>query len=84
MSESKSGFEIRADLLGQAQCILTDNVDRARESIYSHNEVHPESKKAVPVNEVSAQEIISVAKELYEFVNERATSATTQVRVQKR
>ena len=71
MSESKSGFEIRADLLSQAQCILNDNVNRIHESIHAHNELHPESKKSLSENPIYARDIIGVAKELYEFVNEK-------------
>jgi len=71
MTESKSGFEIRADLLGQAQSILTDNVDRRRDSLFEHNNIHPENKLAPPADEISAQDIIVVAKQLYEFVNQK-------------
>ena len=46
-NNSKSGFEIRANLLLQAQGILEGNVQRENESVYSHNEIHPENKKDV-------------------------------------
>ena len=71
MSDNKSGYAIRADLLGQAQGILTENLERERESIYSHNENHPESKKDIPAREISAPDVISVARQLYEFVNQK-------------
>jgi hypothetical protein len=71
MSESKSGFEIRADLLSQAQGVLQDNASRQSDSIHFHNELHPESKKSLPENPIYARDIIGVAKELYEFVNEK-------------
>ena len=34
----KSGYEIRADLLNQAQCILQDNQQRAADAIMYNNE----------------------------------------------
>jgi hypothetical protein len=71
MSDNKSGFEIRADLLGQAQGILAENLDRERESIYSHNENHPENKKDIAVRVITPQDVIEVAKQLYEFVNQK-------------
>jgi hypothetical protein len=71
MSDHKSGYAIRADLLCQSQGILADNLDRERESIHSHNENHPENKRTIPDRQVNAQDIITVAKQLYEFVNEK-------------
>ena len=70
-NSNKSGFEIRADLLGQAQSILTDNVDRRRDSLFEYNNIHPENKLDLPANEISAQDIIVIAKQLYEFVNQK-------------
>ena len=46
-NHTKSGFEIRADLLSQAQGILEGNIAREDNSVYSHNEVHPENKKVI-------------------------------------
>ena len=46
-NNTKSGFEIRADLLSQAQGILEGNIQREENSVYSHNEVHPENKKVI-------------------------------------
>jgi len=35
-NNTKSGFEIRADLLSQAQGIIEGNIQRENESVYSH------------------------------------------------
>lgn len=64
----KSGYEIRADLLCQAQGMLEDNIRREAEAVYAHNDNHPENKKPLPVREIVAQDIIAVAKQLNEFV----------------
>ena len=71
MSDNKSGFEIRADLLSQAQGILEGNISREDNSVYSHNEVHPENKKVIKAHSITTSDVISVAKELYEFVNQK-------------
>ena len=70
-NNSKSGFEIRADLLSQAQGILEGNIQREDESVYSHNEVHQENKKVLKTQSVTTSDVIGVAKELYEFVNQK-------------
>ena len=44
MSNSKSGFEIRADLLSQAEGILTSNYQREVDSVYAHNDSYPNDK----------------------------------------
>jgi len=41
---NKSGFEIRADLLGQAQGILESNFQREVDSIYAHNDSFPNDR----------------------------------------
>jgi exonuclease I len=71
MSNSKSGFEIRADLLGQAQGILELNNERTRDAVFSHNDSFPEDKQELPVQLITASDVIATAKELYEFVNEK-------------
>jgi len=38
-NNNKSGFEIRADLLNQAQGIIEGNLQRKVDAIYSHNEI---------------------------------------------
>ena len=55
-NNTKSGFEIRADLLSQAQGILEGNIQREENSVYSHNEVHPENKKVIKAHSVTTSE----------------------------
>jgi hypothetical protein len=71
MSDSKSGFEIRADLLNQAQGLLEGNLQREVDSVYAHNDNHPDRKKDLPVRELSAGDVITVAQQLNEFVNQK-------------
>jgi len=71
MNSNKTGFEIRADLLNQAQGILEQNYERQKEAIYSHNESFPNDKKAIPVMEITAADVIVTARELNAFVTEK-------------
>jgi hypothetical protein len=68
---TKSGFEIRADLLGQAQGILESNFQREVDSIYAHNDSFPNDKKPLPLREIMGEEVIAVARQLNEFVTEK-------------
>jgi len=70
MSQPKSGFEIRADLLSQAQDLLTANIDREYQTVYEWNS-NNENKKDLPLRTVNAEDVIAVAKQLNEFVNEK-------------
>lgn len=71
MSSGKTGFEIRADLLAQAEGILIGNIDREFQQIFHWNENHPENKRDFPDRNISPMEIISIAKQLNEFVIEK-------------
>jgi hypothetical protein len=71
MSDKKSGYEIRADLLNQAQGILTDNYQREVEAIHTHNDAFPNDKKPLPLREITGEEIILTARQLNEFVTEK-------------
>jgi hypothetical protein len=71
MSNGKSGFEIRADLLNQAQGILEGNIHRKIDQVHAHNDRNEDNPKVVPARQLKATDVISVAKELYEFVNEK-------------
>ena len=71
MSDNKSGFEIRADLLSQAQGILQDNFQRKVDAIYLHNDSFPNDKKPMPTTSITASDVIAVAQELNEFVNQK-------------
>ena len=78
MSDNKSGFEIRADLLSQAQGLLQDN--RLAITDRYHNMVcRAQEQKDVPWPEypvelstpVTAQDVINVAKQFNDFVNSK-------------
>ena len=71
MSDSKSGFEIRADLLNQAQGLLEGNYQREVDAIYLHNDNFPNDKKSLPLREIVGEDVIAVARQLNEFVNEK-------------
>ena len=69
---NKSGFEIRADLLNQAQGILEQNYERSRDAVFSHNDSFPQDKRELPVTTITAADVIATAKELYDFVNDKS------------
>ena len=71
MSNTKSGYEIRADLLSLAEGIIINNIENERQTIYSWNDNHPESKKEIPLRTYSVQDVIDTAKQFYDFVNEK-------------
>jgi|TARA_B100000586_G_C19974685_1_gene369323 hypothetical protein len=71
MSDNKSGFQIRADLLSQAQGILQDNHQRKVDAVYMHNDSFPNDKKPMPTTSITASDVITVAQELNEFVNQK-------------
>ena len=68
MSDNKSGFQIRADLLGQAQGLLEQNLHRKADAIHVHNENNPNDKKPLPSESILASDVVAVAKELNEFI----------------
>ena len=51
--------------------MLENNISREETSIYSHNENHPSDKITVEAKQLKAADVITVAKELYEFVNQK-------------
>ena len=68
MSDNKSGFQIRADLLSQAQGLLEQNLHRKADAIHVHNDNNPNDKKPLPSESILASDVIAVAKELNEFI----------------
>ena len=72
MSNSgKSGFEIRADLLSQAEGLIVLNYQREVDAVYMHNENFPNDKKPLPLREITGEEVIITARQLNEFVTEK-------------
>jgi hypothetical protein len=70
-NSTKSGFEIRADLLSQAEGLLTQNYQREVDAVYMHNENNPNNKKPLPLREITGEEVIVTARLLNEFVTEK-------------
>lgn len=70
-NSTKSGFEIRADLLSQAQGIIEGNYYREVDCINSHNENFPNDKRPLPLREITGEEVIRTARQLNEFVTEK-------------
>jgi len=54
-----------------AQSILIENLQRKNDAVYAHNDNHPDDKKPLVTTSINAQDIIAVASELNEFVNEK-------------
>lgn len=70
MSNSKSGFELRTDILGMAQSILIENRDQQTNAFYAQSE-QDRAGKTAPVITISSEDVIAEAKKLYAFVNEK-------------
>ena len=70
-TQPKSGFEIRADLLNQAQSIVEGNLYRENEKIDRHNEIFPNDKKPLGDQFIGVEDVIQTARALNEFVNEK-------------
>ena len=74
-NSNKSGFEIRADLLGQAQGILEGNLQRETEALIYNNEIAGKDLSIcmdISKQEVTTEDVIKTAKELYDFVNDKS------------
>ena len=71
MSNTKSGFEIRADLLNQAQGLLEGNIYRNNDAVNTHNESFPNDKRPLNDQGISVESVIATARQLNEFVNEK-------------
>ena len=70
-NSTKSGFEIRADLLSLSEGLLTSNYQREVDAIYAHNDSFPNDKKPLPLREITGEEVIRTARQLNEFVTEK-------------
>ena len=76
MSENKSGFEIRADLLNQAQGIIEQNRNLKIDA-YHNAVIRAQDQKDIPypefpiVKHITAEEVIEVATKLNEFVTQK-------------
>ena len=74
-NSNKSGFEIRADLLGQAQGILEGNLQRETEAVLYNNDIAGKDMAIcidLSKQVIDTAEVIKTAKELYDFVNDKS------------
>ena len=70
MSQGKSGFELRTDILGMAMGLLENNREQVTNSFYSIPEEERKGQR-IPVSAISTDEVVKTAQELYAFVNEK-------------
>ncbi len=63
MSENKSGYQLRAELLGMATGIVVDRNQR----LFDNEVMKPEGSRQ-PVTPYTTEEIIAEAEKLYAFV----------------
>ena len=74
-NSNKSGFEIRADLLGQAQGILEGNLQRETEALLYNNDIAGKDMAIcidLSKQVIDTADVIRTAKELYDFVNDKS------------
>jgi len=70
MSDSKSGFEIRADLLSQAQGLLERNAQSKVDAHYFNTDNKIETDPMIEV-EITTEQIVETARQFNVFVNEK-------------
>ena len=66
-SNTKTGFELRTDLLGMAIGLLENNREQLVNQFYSKPEKVREGE-TLPVIEISPEQVIAEAEKLYNFV----------------
>ena len=70
MSENKSGYQLRTDLLGMATGIVVDRTNRLEqnEHFQAENDNHYQRK---PVDPYTSEDVIAEAEKLYAFVQKK-------------
>ena len=70
---TKSGFEIRADLLSQAQGLLEQNAQREVDAHYFAVEQSGDEASVIsfPVIEITPEDIIATARQFNTFITEK-------------
>tara|TARA_X000001388_G_scaffold75003_1_gene68975 strand:- start:457 stop:672 length:216 start_codon:yes stop_codon:yes gene_type:complete len=70
MSENKSGYQLRTDLLGMAMGIVSERVQRleSNEHFLAENDRHYARK---PIDPFTTEDIIAEAAKLYAFVQKK-------------
>ena len=69
MSNNKSGFELRTEILGMAMGLLEENRAQTTNQFYAM-EVEQRDGMKLPIIEITPEQVISQAEKLYEFVTE--------------
>ena len=69
MSNSKSGFELRTEILGMAIGMLEENRAQSTNQYYAM-EVGERAGEKLPIIEITPEQVIDQAQKLYEFVTE--------------
>ena len=64
---SKSGYEIRTDLLGMAIGIVSDKVNRQ----FDNEHLKTDMSKRKPVNPYTTEDVIAEAEKLYTFIQKK-------------
>jgi hypothetical protein len=67
---NKSGFEIRADLLSQAQGLLEQNAQRQVDAHY-FNVDNKLVTGELPVIDITVEDVIKTARQFNTFINEK-------------
>ena len=67
MSNNKSGFELRTEILGMAMGMLEENRSQVANQFYAQTEEQREGK-VLPIIEITPEQVIDQAGILYEFV----------------
>ncbi len=68
--KSKSGYELRTDLLGMAIGIVSDRTNRLEQNEHFLAE-NDKAYQRKPVNPYTTEDIIAEAEKLYSFVQKR-------------
>ncbi len=69
MSNNKSGFELRTEILGMAMGMLEENRAQTTNQFYAQTDEQREGKLC-PIIEITPEQVIDQAQKLYEFVTE--------------
>ena len=69
MSNSKSGFELRTEILGMAVSLLEENRAQTTNQFFAM-EPDQRADKILPIIEITPEQVIEQAEKLYEFVTE--------------
>lgn len=70
MSNSKSGFELRTEILGMAMNLLEENRAQTTNQFYAM-ELEQRAGEKLPIIEITPEQVIDQAQKLYEFVTEK-------------